>query len=161
MMRKKFAELVHSEMEKNKSVWVITGDLGYKMWDDCFLDFPDRCINVGASEQSMIGIATGLAWSGKTVFAYSITNFLIYRPFEWIRNYLAIGQAPVKLIASGRDRDYESDGITHWSDDAKAILSPFSRSIVQYWPENEEVIGKVFRETLMNNRPTFISLRRE
>jgi transketolase len=161
MMRRTFADLLHTEMSHNPSIWLLTADLGYKMWDSCFLDFPDRCINVGASEQSMIGIATGLAWSGKIPFCYSITTFLLYRPFEFIRNYLAIGQAPVKIVASGRGRDYKDDGITHWSDDAEGIMSNFKQSIVQYWPEKDEALPQVLRETLINKKPTFISLRKE
>ena len=159
-MRKKFAELIYNDMTHNEQIWVVTADLGYKMWDKCFLDFPERCINVGAAEEAMLGIATGLAWSGKIPICYSITNFLLYRPFEWIRNYLAIGQAPVKLIASGRGRDYVDGGITHWSDDAEGILSNFKQSIIQYWPKTEEALPDIVRETLQNNKPTFISLRR-
>jgi transketolase len=156
LMRRKIADLVHSEMEKNKILWVITSDLGYKMWDQCFLDFPDRCINVGASEQSMIGIAVGLTLSGKMVFCYSISTFLLYRPFEWIRNFLSWGQVPVKLLGGGRDKDYEIDGITHDASDIKKYIP----DVVQYFPEKEEELDKIFRETLLNNKPTFISLRR-
>ena len=156
LMRRKIADLVYSQMEKDKNVWVIVADLGYKMWDQCFLDFPDRCINVGASEQSMIGIAVGLSLSGKIVFCYSISTFLLYRPFEWIRNFLSWGQVPVKLLAGGRDKDYEIDGITHDASDIKKYMP----DVVQYWPEKEEELDKIFREMLMNKKPSFLSLRR-
>jgi transketolase len=120
-MRRKIADLVYSQMEKDKNVWVIVADLGYKMWDQCFLDFPDRCINVGASEQSMIGIAVGLSLSGKMVFCYSISTFLLYRPFEWIRNYLSWGQVPVKLLGGGSYAQFCG---------CKAISSPRCRTIL-------------------------------
>ena len=81
-MRAVFAKNIHSEMKKNSDIWVIVNDLGYKMWDDVRRDFPERFINTGAAEQSMIGIAVGLALEGKIPVVYSITTFLLYRPFE-------------------------------------------------------------------------------
>ena len=50
-MRKQFAEILHNEMGKNKNIVLLTGDLGYGLWDKIKIDFPDRFINVGSSEQ--------------------------------------------------------------------------------------------------------------
>jgi len=87
-MRPYFAECLHKEMKKNKDIYVLTSDLGYGMWDKIRKDYADRFINVGAAEQALIGISIGLALSGKIPVAYSITSFLLYRPFETIRNYV-------------------------------------------------------------------------
>jgi transketolase len=158
-MRGYFAYELHQEMEKNKDIWVLVGDLGQGMMDKIRDDFPDRFLNCGASEQAMVGLAVGLALEGKIPVVYSITNFVLYRPFEWIRNYLDHEQIPVKLVGAGRDEDYAHDGYTHHSQDAKQVLDCFP-NIVQFWPENKEEMGTMVRELLFNGKASFISLRR-
>src|SRR4051812_40784500 len=106
LMRATFAEYVHKHMKKNKKIYVVVNDLGYKMWDKVRKDYPDRFINVGAAEQLAVGVSVGLAINNKIPIFYSITTFLLYRPFETIRNYLHHEKIPVKLVGSGRDKDY-------------------------------------------------------
>ena len=87
-MRKAFANELYKLMKENEDIYLVLGDLGYGWFDKHKKDFPKRVIDTGASEQAMMGIAVGLAMEGKLPFVYSITNFLLYRPFEWIRNYI-------------------------------------------------------------------------
>ena len=156
-----FGYELYKAMEKDERIWLVVVDLGYKMFDRHFLDFPDRCINTGAAEQAAVGIAVGLALQGKVPFVYSITTFAIFRPYEWIRNYMAIEQVPVKIVGSGRDMEYEKDGLTHWSSDAPAIMSNWTGKIVQFWPKTKEAMADVVKQTIENNKPTFISLSRK
>ena len=109
-MRKEFEFFLYNEMSSNKDIVLITADLGYGLWDRIKKDYPDRFINVMSSEQLMLGIACGLSMEGKLPVCYSITPFLIYRPFEWIRNYLDHEKINVKLVGGGRDRDYQGRG---------------------------------------------------
>jgi len=81
-MRGYFGRALYKEMASNEDIWLVTADLGYKMFDSHFEDFPERVINVGASEQAGVGICVGLALQGKIPVFYSITNFTLYRPFE-------------------------------------------------------------------------------
>ena len=55
-MRACFADCIHKEMKKNINIFVIVNDLGYKMWDRIREDFPDRFINVGAAEQTLLAL---------------------------------------------------------------------------------------------------------
>lgn len=158
-MRAHFAYAIHRKMKKNKKIWVIVNDLGYKMWDKVRDDFPDRFINVGAAEQAMMGIAIGLAISGKIPVVYSITSFLLYRPFETIRNYIHYEKIPVKLIGGGQKREYLHDGISHWVDEDEAVMAIFN-NIKSVWPEVNEQIPQVVDEMIKSKLPWYINLKR-
>jgi len=158
-MRKHFTALVHARMQQNTTIWVITGDLGYGLWDKVRTDFPERFVNTGAAEQSMIGIAVGLALQGKIPLVYSITPFLLYRPFETIRNYLAHERIPVKLFGSGRDKEYVSEGFSHWAEEDRAVLQLFS-SIRSFWPESVAELNSEFDELITNKEPWYVNLKR-
>ena len=158
-MRKYFANLLYNEMSKNDKIVVFTGDLGYGLWDKIKLDYPDRFFNVGSAEQFMLGAAVGAALEGKTPFVYSITPFLLYRPFEFIRNYLNEEKIPVKLVGGGRDRDYGTLGFSHWAEEDMSVLNTLP-SIKTYRPESESDIDFLLNDMLLNNAPSYINLRK-
>jgi transketolase len=158
-MRGQFSYELYKAMAVDESIVLITGDLGFGQFDAIRDDFKDRYYNVGASEQSMMGIAVGMALSDKIPFVYSITNFLLYRPYETIRNYINYEQIPVKLCGGGRNRDYLHDGYSHISEDAKDVLSNF-KNITQYWPDTKEAMVINFKDMITNDKPCFLSLTR-
>ena len=158
-MRGYFSFSLYHEMLVNENVWLVTADLGYKMFNPHFEDFPDRCINTGAAEQAAVDIGIGLALEGKIPIVYSITPFLLRRAYEGIKLYVNDEKIPVKLVGSGRDKGYLADGRSHWAEDAKDILGNMP-NIKPYWPETkEEMKGLVF-EIINNCRPCFVSLKR-
>ena len=112
MKRREFVNLLINEMNKNEKIFLLTGDLGFGLFDDIRKKFPNRFINVGSCEQLMIGLAVGLSYEGWIPLCYSITPFLLYRPFEFIRNYLNHELANVKLVGGGRDKDYKNLGFS-------------------------------------------------
>ncbi|PIR61586.1 MAG: hypothetical protein COU66_03010 [Candidatus Pacebacteria bacterium CG10_big_fil_rev_8_21_14_0_10_44_11] len=158
-MRKLFADLIQAEMQQNKNIVVIAGDLGYKMWDEVKCSFPDRFINVGAAEQSMLGVAIGLALSKKIPIVYSITPFLLYRPFETIRNYVHHEKIPVKLIGGGRNKEYGDNGFSHWAEEDTKIMSIFT-NISAHWPKSNQELKKLFEEMIVTPAPYYINLKR-
>jgi len=158
-MRKIFAQMLHTEMETNPDIYLITGDLGYGLWDKVKDDYPDRFFNVGSSEMAMMGAAIGLAMDGKIPYVYSITPFAIYRPFEMIRNYLDHEMIPVNIIGGGRDKDYGYLGFSHWSHDDKKIMNVFD-NIKSFWPEDENELLDCFQFSLKKYHPAYINLKR-
>jgi transketolase len=158
-MRRSFADILHEKMRGDARIWVVTGDMGYKMWDRVKMDFPERFLNAGTAEQAMVGIAVGLALEGKIPFVYSITPFLLYRPFETIRNYVNREKVPVKLVGSGRNRDYSNDGFSHWAEEDKEIMKIFG-NIRSRWPETKEEIPSLVEEMINNPVPYYINLRK-
>lgn len=154
-----FGRALYFEMQKNPDIILLTADLGYKIFDLHFKDFPDRCINAGAAEQCAMGAAIGLALLGKIPFVYSITSFLLYRPFEWLRNFVNHENIPVRLVGSGLDNDYAHDGITHQTFDAKAVLGLFP-NIESYFPSEKAQVPVALSGMISHNEPSFLCLRR-
>lgn len=158
-MRGWFAYELYKQMAKDERIWLLVGDLGYKAFDYIKRDFPDRFMNCGAAEQSMIDIAVGLALNGKIPFVYSITTFLLYRPFEAIRNYVNHEKIPVKLIGAGRGRDYLHDGFSHWAEEDKKVMQIFNNVVAQ-WPETFEEIPEIVNKMTKDNKPWYLNLKR-
>lgn len=158
-MRRVFADVLHDRMRYNEKIWVVVGDLGYKMWDKVIRDYPERFINTGAAEQAMAGIGVGLALEGRIPFVYSITSFLLYRPFETVRNYINNEKIPVKLIGAGRGKDYVHDGFSHWAEEDEAVMGIFS-NIRARWPKANEEMPGLIDEMITNDAPYYINLKK-
>lgn len=155
-MRKDFAKWLHEAMEADSRIFLLTADLGYGILDDIRRDFPDRAVNVGSSEQLMVGAAVGLAYQGFVPVCYSITPFLLYRPFEFIRNYLSHEQVPVKLVGSGRDKDYDHDGFTHWAEEDTNVLGQLDVAIYKPGVLTQELVENF----LACEKPAYLNLCR-
>ena len=85
-MRDAFVKTLLEEAKKDKNIILITGDLGFGVLDEFQKELPDQFINSGVNEQAMMGMAAGIASTGKRVFVYSIGNFPTLRCLEQIRN---------------------------------------------------------------------------
>ena len=158
-MRKDLAKLLFDEMKSNPNIYLITGDLGYGLWDNIRDTFPNRFYNVGSSEMVMMGMAIGLAMEGKIPFVYSITPFAIYRPFEMIRNYLNHEKIPVKILGGGRNDEYGYLGFSHWACEDITVMSVFE-NISLFKPNNQEELETSFRFAIDNNKPVYINLKK-
>jgi transketolase len=142
---------------KNGQLWVVSGDLGYGLWDQIQQDYSSRFTNVGSAEQLLIGVGIGLAYEGYTPILYSITPFLLCRPYEMLRNYVNHEKIPIKMVGSGRDREYHNDGFTHHAEDADKILSTLE-NIQSFAPKNLIDLDDQFKKFLYSDQPCFMSL---
>lgn len=158
-MRKDFAYLLAEKMRGSAGIFFLTGDLGFGLFERIFEEFPNRAFNCGASEQAMMDMAVGLSYEGKIPVVYSITPFLLYRPFETIRTYIDHEKLKVILVGSGRDRDYEHDNYSHWAEDASKILDTLP-NIDQYYPIDSHGLVKSWSSILQSDKPSFLSLKR-
>ncbi|OGD86829.1 hypothetical protein A2Z23_03290 [Candidatus Curtissbacteria bacterium RBG_16_39_7] len=114
-MRYSFIQELTELAAKNRDLILLTGDLGFTVFEDFAKKYPRQFFNVGVAESNMIGIATGLALSGKTVFAYSIASFASFRPYEFIRNDVCLHKASVVVVGSGAGLSYGEAGPTHFA----------------------------------------------
>lgn len=159
-MRNKLGQLLTYNLIKDTKTWLLTGDLGFGVLDQARRLAPDRVKNMGAAEQLMLGAAVGLAHNGLIPFCYSITPFVIFRPYELLRNYLNHELCAVKLIGIGRQRDYGHLGHSHWAEDDVAAISVFP-NIVQFRPNSEQELVDMWEEFVYNGKPSYINISRQ
>ncbi len=157
-VRKKFISLLHEEMKINDKIVLVLGDLGYGHFDKIREEFPNRVFNPGAAEQLMLGMACGMAMEGLIPVCYSMTPFILYRPFEVIRTFIDHEKIPVILAAAGRDKDYASAGWSHWATDDKEHLSGFY-NLLKIWPDEEE-LEREFKNIINTEFPYYVNLKR-
>lgn len=121
-MRQAFITALTELARGDKRIFVLTGDLGFSVFEKFREEFPDRFFNMGVAEANMVGIAAGLALSGKIVFIYSIVPFVTMRCFEQIRNDVCYQNLNVKIVGIGGGLCYGSAGMTHHSIEDIAIM---------------------------------------
>ncbi|MBI3793706.1 MAG: transketolase [Nitrospinae bacterium] len=114
-MRNTVIDTITKAAEKEKSIFVVTGDAGFGVLDEFQKKFPERYLNLGVAEQNMISFSAGLAMAGYNVFVYNITPFVLYRCYEQVRNDLCYQKLPVTLIGIGSGVTYAPQGHTHYS----------------------------------------------
>jgi transketolase len=101
---------------QNKDIVVLDADLSPSTMTKFFArEFPERFFNCGLEEQNMIGIAAGLAVSGKTVFASTFVVFVVCRCFDQLRLYLSQPKLNVKIVATHGGITVGEDGSSHHS----------------------------------------------
>ena len=121
-MREHFIQRLGELVLQDPDILLITGDLGFGVFNDFRENYPANFINVGVAEQQMTGLATGLALEGKTTFTYSIANFATLRCLEQIRNDAAYHGANVNVVCIGGGFSYGALGISHHATEDLAIL---------------------------------------
>ena len=123
-MRDKFADVIYKIGKKDKKIAVLVADISPAGAISNFREeFPNRFINTGVSEQSMIGIAAGMALQGLRPFCYTIATFSLFRPYEMVRVDLGYQNLPVTIIGMGAGVVYSTLGGTHHSMEDISIAS--------------------------------------
>ena len=98
-VRRRFGKIIDEIAKRDSKVVLLVGDIGYGIFDDFRKNHPKRFFNMGICEQSIIGFSAGLALEGLKPWVYTITPFLIERPFEQIK--LDIDQQNVRVNLVG------------------------------------------------------------
>jgi len=158
-LRNKFADTIYELAKEDDRICVIVADISPAGSIQKFREeFPDRFINVGVSEQIMIGMAAGMAQRGMRVFCYTIATFALYRPFEFIRNDLAYQNLPVTVVGIGGGLTYSTLGATHHAmeDIAVACAIPNMRVIAPCDPAETEAATRWCAQN--NEGPVYLRL---
>jgi len=156
-MRYEFGKWIAEIAEKDDKVVLVVGDIGYRVFDEFRKKFPERFFNFGLCEQSIIGAAAGMALEGLKPYVYTITPFLIERPFEQIKLDIDQQNVNVKLVGYA---DYPTQGPTHAELDGPRLMALF-KNIKSYFPKNSRETREALEETYKSNKPSFISLKKD
>ena len=154
-MRRRFGTIIAELAARDEKIYVIAGDIGYRVFDEFRERFPDRFINMGICEQSMIGVAAGMALEGLKPWVYTITPFLIERPFEQVKLDIDHQNVNVKLVGFA---DYPHLGPTHTELNGKELMRLF-HNITAYFPVDGDETEAMLIEAYVSEGPAFISLK--
>ena len=154
-MRNRFGEVMSKLADENENIIIIVADIGYRVFDDFREKYPERFINMGICEQSIISVASGMALEGLQPWVYTITPFLIERPFEQIKLDIDHQNVNVNLVGYA---DYPNLGPTHKELNAKKTMELFN-NIESFFPSDGDETEKMIFQAYEREGPSFISLK--
>lgn len=144
----------------NKNIVVLDADLSGSTRTAKFAKvYPDRFFNMGIAEANMMGVAAGLAISGKTVFVSTFAMFATLRPYEQIRNSIASQNLNVKIVASHAGISVGEDGLSHQTIEDIAILRAIPNMKV-FVPADAVSAAKMVEEAVNIHGPVYIRMSR-
>ncbi len=143
----------------NPDVVLLTADLGYSVLEQFADALPNQYSNVGICEQAMVGIAAGLALSGRRVALYSIANFPTLRCLEQLRNDVCYHNLPVTVISVGGGLAYGTQGYTHHGVEDLGIMSMLPNMSVAC-PADPIEAEALIQQLLELRRPGYLRLGR-
>lgn len=134
-----FSETLQQLAEKDRGIVVVTSDSrGSGKLGPFGQKFPKQIVEIGIAEQNLVGVAAGLASTGKKVFAVSPACFLTARALEQIKNDVAYSDNPVKLIGISAGVSYGALGTTHHSLHDFATLRAINNMVIVAPADNFE-----------------------
>ncbi len=126
-----YGEFLVEEGAVNPNLVVMDADLsGSTKTKDFAVAYPDRFFNAGIAEQNLMGMAAGLALSGKTVCASTFAMFAAGRAFEIIRNSIGYTGANVKVCATHAGITVGEDGASHQTFEDLALMRTIPKMTV-------------------------------
>jgi len=158
--RREFIDTLVTLAEKDEKIVLIVPDVGFNYIEEFRKRFPDRFFNFGVTEQSTMIIAAGLALSGLKPYVYSMINFVVFRPYEAVRNAVCLHNANVKIVGIKGSEGYKFLGFSHnliaENEEIKVLEHlPNFKSFIAKTPEE---VRKVILETYKTNSPCYIRI---
>ena len=151
-----FSETLQQLAKDDRDILVVTSDSrGSGKLVPFGQKFPAQHIEVGIAEQNLVGVAAGLASTGKKVFAVSPACFLSARALEQIKNDVAYSDNPVKLVGISAGVSYGALGSTHHSLHDFAALRAINNITVVAPADNFET-EQAIRQAAKSNHPFYL-----
>lgn len=123
---------------------VVADSVAIASLDRFYNSYPDRVINAGISEQSMIGIAAGLSSEdGRAVYACTYASFVLVKAIEFVRHNLAYHQFNVKLVGNSAGFAMETLSISHWATEDIAMARALPNMTILSAADSLEAIKMV------------------
>ena len=144
--------------EENDRVVVIDADISKITGTHFFArKFPERFFNVGIAEQNEMGIAAGMATTGKIVFASTYAVFASMRACEQVRTFMAHTRSNVKIAASHGGLTGTTDGVTHQGTEDMGIMRTIPDMTI-IMPADAIATRKIVRELAEHQGPAYLRL---
>lgn len=159
-MRDVFFESLYNLAKKDKRLILITSDTGAICHDKFKQQLKAQYINIGIAEQNMVGVAAGLAMSGKIVYIYAIVPFATMRCYEQIRIDLCCMNLPVTIVGVGAGFDYSTLGPTHHGTEDIALMRSLPGMTI-YSPADSLMADSIAWFSYNHPGPKYIRLDRE
>ena len=158
--RESFGEALCELAKTNKDIVVLDADLSAATKTSIFAkEYPERFFDCGIAEQNMIGVAAGLAASGKIPVAASFAMFATGRAFEQIRNSVAYPNLNVKIAGSHAGISTGEDGATHQCLEDIGIMRTIPNMVVLNPADHYEMI-EATKAAISYDGPVYIRLGR-
>jgi transketolase len=158
-MRTETIDALLTYAQQNPDVMLLTADLGYSVLERFADTLPEQYVNVGVCEQTLVGVAAGLALSGRRVVLYSIANFPTLRCLEQLRNDVCHHDLPVTVIAVGGGLAYGAQGYTHHGIEDLGIMAMLPNMAVTCPADPHEAMA-LLPQMLERRRPGYLRLGR-
>ncbi len=156
-MRKMFAKVAQEIVSDDLETMIFLGDIGVFAFRDSLSKFPERVFNLGILEQSMVGIASGVAKQGFFPIVHTIAPFLVERAHEQLKIDFGYQKLPGNFVSVGGSIDYSSLGGTHHApSDIETLLGIPEFQICI--PGHETEFEQQFRRYYKNSLPTYFRL---
>lgn len=158
-LRKAFIETLTEFAAKDPSVILIVGDVGFSYMEPFQERFPKQFLNAGIAEQNMMGLAAGLAQGGMKPYVYTMSNFILLRPLEQVRNDIDFANANVKLFGVKGGPSYKFLGMSHnlYEGEEKSILNNLVNTS-SYFPTSEARLKAYMELEYKHESPAYFSL---
>ena len=121
--------------------------------------FPERHLNCGIAEQNMVGVAAGIAATGRVAFASSFAMFAAGRAYEQIRNSVGYPQLNVKIAATHGGISVGEDGATHQCNEDFALMRTIPGMVVMV-PSDDVEAEAMVRAAYAHEGPVYMRFSR-
>ncbi|MBR7065648.1 MAG: transketolase family protein [Prevotella sp.] len=158
--RKSFTDTLLQIAQKDKEIIAVTSDAsGSATLTDFAQTLPEQFVEVGIAEQNAVGIAAGMASTGKKVFIFGPACFYVARSLEQVKVDLAYSQMPVKICGVSGGVAYSQLGATHHSLHDIAVLRTFP-GLEIYLPCDVRQTRKLVERLIDHPKPAYIRVGR-
>ncbi len=156
-MRAELAKLCFETVKTDVKSVVMVGDISHFLLRETEQLAPDRFYNIGICEQSMIGMASGMAIEGLRPIVHTIAPFLVERAHEQIKVDLGYQHTEVTVVTVGGTYDYSDLGCTHHCYNDIALMKSIPNMEV-YEPGTPKEFRELFTQTWGNGNPKYFRL---
>ena len=158
-LRRVFIEELIALAETDDKIVLITCDVGFNYLEKFKERFPGRFFNFGVTEEATVMIAVGLAVSGFKPYVYSMINFVLFRPYEMVRNGVVGHRANVKLVGVSGSEKYKFLGFSHnMNHPNEDMVACDNMGLLAVAPRNEKEVVDYLRLSYQHQLPSYIRL---